>query len=901
MRRFMLWVVLAGMGVLWAGAVHSQTTTQPAAAPDERPAELHLSSVLWQALPEDVGWVNVEPDGRVWTGGREPLAQVDITQIKHEIESASGEIQPRLRAGIVVRFDSFGRVWTACRIGDGHALLGYDAKSRTWAEHRSTTSWAWFGRIEAAGSVFFCDRVGIYGFDGKNWSLQPIAEAGPNGAAVQTGRAWLTQAVVEPDGKGLAVVALPLSLPDGRVTDPLLLLLYWRDGQWTRVSLGKQGGRQTVPSVAVLADGRIIVAAEKEGCYELRLKPEVQAAAKFASLAAGLDDNEFAVREKATEALVAMGLAAGGPAREALTHNPTAEVRARLEKVLEKLAHPEPKAISIGPYRVRRLAGAYQDARRAVLAVELDEAAADAPAEAQARRGLLVLDDADAGSGPKFLEVSLGAQAWEALAGELVAGRPYRGGEALLISGTPRGPAQVLDLAGRQPALTPLTAADTNFTGVLAASPDGTVFLAGRDVPGPIIALRPGARDDRLLLKSQTIDVGNDKFCVGSDGQVWATSPAHEVIRFDGHTWATLTAAGDDITYLVPGAHGEVVAGGNNEFHAFIFGEHVETSADLADLLRDHRQAIVQAFGGVRQAFYGRKRPSFAVDKAGRIWLLRQGELKVLTGDAWVDVLPDLGVVAKDLAAPQAMPFTYISAVGDGSGVYLSTAVESPGGRAFLGTFEGDKAHFVAVPAQLRTSVYAMARPFRDDTGGLWITSAREGGGFDTVRITEKGAAVLGTRSDDGVWIRGVDRAGYVWLTPGPGDKGSRGWRLRRDGRLCGEVAFPGGNELENYLSTDAPGSVFVWTALGLHHLIRDEKGPAPYRLAATYHPVDEEGMTFAPASTNQYPVVAYSSLGYLVTVSAQPGPEKGTHYRLHLIPLPGDGAATQPAAPKAP
>jgi len=58
---------------------------------------------------------------------------------------------------------------------------------------------------------------------------------------------------------------------------------------------------------------------------------------------------------------------------------------------------------------------------------------------------------------------------------------------------------------------------------------------------------------------------------------------------------------------------------------------------------------------------------------------------------------------------------------------------------------------------------------------------------------------------------------------------------------------------------------------------------------------------TLAPASTNQYPVVAYSSLGYLVTVSAQPGPEKGTHYRLHLIPLPGDGAATQPAAPKAP
>jgi hypothetical protein len=118
---------------------------------------------------------------------------------------------------------------------------------------------------------------------------------------------------------------------------------------------------------------------------------------------------------------------------------------------------------------------------------------------------------------------------------------------------------------------------------------------------------------------------------------------------------------------------------------------------------------------------------------------------------------------------------------------------------------------------------------------------------------------------------------------------------------VSGDVDVPGGDESDTYLTTDQPGSVFIWTAMGLHHLIRTEKAPSPYRLAATYHPVDEEGMTFAPASTNQYPVVAYSSLGYLVTVSAQPGPEKGTHYRLHLIPLPGPEATTQSAAPKGP
>jgi hypothetical protein len=230
--------------------------------------------------------------------------------------------------------------------------------------------------------------------------------------------------------------------------------------------------------------------------------------------------------------------------------------------------------------------------------------------------------------------------------------------------------------------------------------------------------------------------------------------------------------------------------------------------------------------------------------------------------------------------------------------VYLcGTRTDQGRAAALLGSITDEEASFVEAPAMVPFLEPGSGRPFRDDAGALWINCRPALSASCPARVTEKGVQLL---AEVGGLVKAVDRSGLAWLAPDFQDPHGPLWRLWRAGRVCGTVAVPGVRPDGDELVSDQPGSVFIWTPVGLHHFVQDESGPSPYRLAATYQPVDQDGATYAPQGSRQGSRVAYSSLGYLVDISMQLGGNPNTHYRLHLIPVPGGAAAPQPgAAPK--
>jgi len=90
-------------------------------------------------------------------------------------------------------------------------------------------------------------------------------------------------------------------------------------------------------AVCALADR----AAETTGFLGERLQPApVPDAARMARLIAALEDGRYAVRQRATEELTRLGVAAAPPIRDALTRQPTLDKRRRLEALLDRLTNP---------------------------------------------------------------------------------------------------------------------------------------------------------------------------------------------------------------------------------------------------------------------------------------------------------------------------------------------------------------------------------------------------------------------------------------------------------------------------------------------------------------------------------------------------------------------------------
>lgn len=118
--------------------------------------------------------------------------------------------------------------------------------------------------------------------------------------------------------------------------------------------------------------------------------PAVDAAA-VARLVAGLDSDEFRVRDKAFKALADLGPVAGPALESGLAKNPSAEGRSRIEELQTRLRRPLPGAAARPGRAVQALQWAGGDAARAVLKAWAGGAPGARLTE-EAKRGLRVLE-----------------------------------------------------------------------------------------------------------------------------------------------------------------------------------------------------------------------------------------------------------------------------------------------------------------------------------------------------------------------------------------------------------------------------------------------------------------------------------------------------------------------------
>jgi DNA-binding beta-propeller fold protein YncE len=156
----------------------------------------------------------------------------------------------------------------------------------------------------------------LAGHQGPIWSLA----FSPDGQTLVTGSCDGTALVWDITGRKF------VTMPAGPVTDASLEQL-WTD----MAKVEGQAGYQAVWKMIVLEKKVIPFLQERLRVTEL---PEAETVGK---LIADLEDEDFVVREKGTKALAKLGKGVAGDLKKALSMNPSAEMKGRLEELLRPL------------------------------------------------------------------------------------------------------------------------------------------------------------------------------------------------------------------------------------------------------------------------------------------------------------------------------------------------------------------------------------------------------------------------------------------------------------------------------------------------------------------------------------------------------------------------------------
>ena len=170
----------------------------------------------------------------------------------------------------------------------------------------------------------------------------------------------------------------------------------------------------------------------------------------------------------------------------------------------------------------------------------------------------------------------------------------------------------------------------------------------------------------------------------------------------------------------------------------------------------------------------------------------------------------------------------------------------------------------------------------RDATGALWVPSEdrRSFGTGDrvegqlTIRMAAEGPV---EQLRDAGWPCLKDKNGNIWLGAIHGRR-PEVFGVWRDGKILHALTVPAAFDGSDMFS-NKPGSVFVWTSMGLQHLVApDPAKPAHYSLAKLYFPRDFVG---------KKTVMKPTTLG-MVAISSQAEQDNGTKVYLYLIDISG-------------
>jgi hypothetical protein len=808
---------------------------------------------MWQTLPDDVRNVYVGPDDRIWCEyfGRDMPR--DAADLRRRVEREWAKPTPQVEGVIPLLFEPGGRAWFTPRGKLHGTIFGYDG--RTWVEHAIETGRTLRGNaasrgqslrgrsnLVVGGTVFFIDGLGVETFKGKGWSYQALMTKSAK-------RQEPPRLLVEADGKGVVAV-----VPGGEAR-----LWRWRDGKWTRAADPVGVGEDD--RLALASDGLWTLTPRRE----FRFHPfDAGDTGMIPKLVDRLEALDAGVREHATLMLSGMGPSIIPALEKALADAQTPERTTRLQNVLAALRAGTPPAMrAFGAYLVRDVCALEYLPDRTVCV--------------GARQ---IVDPAGKAVGPGLILRPSDGAAARVLTGEKLPGAFDYGPFATSIPTVVADGARVWLPRTYRPAAGPMTLldlktgdvvatlADDRYFEILGACGDGAMIVhGGPNVRGPMALYIPGAPDDRNVLPTELVRVLGPMTVIDSDGRLYATNEEQGLTRFDGKTWTPLGALKGDgpITAGVAGGgrEGGVLVQCGETF-ALVLGDKVKTGADVEELIAANRDAVVAAFPQTTRARY--TRPLFLncfADAGGNVWLHDRERLRVLSGGRWLDT--DLALRAA--AGGRAGPPLYVSAVGDGSKVYVTDFTPN-GGLAALGDVRraGDEAAVVFTRTNQTGDMRAMDASVRDTKGALWVPvtwrnvvrddAAGNGatGGQWATRFTERGIDLQLGAGAGAPFL--IDRDGNLWLGKGEANWGTaHGFAIWRDGRVRHTVDVTGAGERFR-LFADRPGSVWLWGDTGLQHFrAKNSAEPWAYAHERTYTPRDVKGRPDG---------VAFSSRGFV-------------------------------------
>ena len=829
--------------------------------------QVKLRDAMWQDLPSQVYSVFVGPKDRVWYQLCHPAKKEDLDLVRTIIRREFSKPTPQLFGVRPALFEPGGRVWFVPR--SGKVLLGYDGKAliekNMDGDHFIIGNCPNHGRVYRAGynlfaaeTAFFLESHGVLSFSEGEWSYRQMRAERIN----LWGTSRYPGICLEPDGKGVTVF-----MP----TKDTASLWRWRAGKWKEVDLGDTVDRVNLVSVAPGRDG--IWLFTKTGIAFHSHKTGIDE--EFNRLLRKLGDSSHRTREDATREMIQLGSSVIPHAEAARKKTSDPEVGVRLKEVIDAVTPGPEKPSAFGPYLLKDPELALHDhhATTYVTAADIrhrggslgpglvianpDGTFQAFPGSRIPRRWRSNFSDA---SGPLVLEP-----------GKLIWLPACTGGE---------GPG-LLDIAEKQ--LTTLMP-EYQVRWLHAVKSDGTVFAGRRGASQswgrPIMRFEPDAPDDRNILESTRIEIKDcSRLCVTSDGTIWSETAAQGVAGFDGRKWtplgeATIGAVRD----FLPGADGSLILTTGRGACVLVTRDKVMRASSIRNLISEHAKDIARLFkGGANTQWL-----SIVPDKHGNIWLRQTRAVSVFSNQRWTDASDALKGAGSRLGKVE-----YLGECAGGSKVYMTDfmLVHDRGSSHFGRVVEG-KPQFTKAPHTCERS--AMHLSVRDDDDGLWIPGSVRGGGGTCDFIS--GQLAIRIAEDDTMqqlnnegWARLKDRSGNVWLGRIRGESLDR-FNIWRNGKVVHSVTVPGVLEQFGGLFSDRPGSVFVWTKLGLRRLIaRDPANPAKYSLGKLYHVKDLEG---APR------VMRHSRRGLFAftTFSDRGGPRR--HYLCLVKVPPADGKA---------
>lgn len=822
----------------------------------EHIGEIRLRPVLWQALPEQVRAAFVGPGDRAWYQLCHPARREDLPTVRRIIRREFPRKAPQLFGCRPALFEPGGRVWFLTH--SGRSLLGYDGTEmiEVHAEegHFFVGNCPNHGRVSRAGCnlfvhgrAFFVESHGVVCVAGERRSTVQFTEGRPS--------APYPVLLREPDGRG--VTAWHPGAGGAAVWR-------WRGGKWTKLDLPGGIDRAKVEAAAPVADGLWLFLRNGTAFFH-HYEPVLPAA--FRRLLEQLGAEAYRDRKRATEQMAALGTPVLEYARDALKTTDDPEVRLRLREVIESVTAEGDAVAQFGPYRLKKPSlGLFDGAGR--LYVTAEEIGTGGKSLGQ---GVLV---ADGKGGFQVVASPAVPTRWRSNHSEDSGPLVLRPGSLVWLPRCGADPRpRLLDIERKQ--VTDVLP-DPSVHWLHAVKWDGTVF-AGRREPTqpwgqPVMVYQPGARDDRNLLRATGIEIkDSDLFHVASDGTVWTQAPGRGPVRFDGKAWAGVAGLDDlrSVRGFVAGDDGAMILVASDGC-ALVMGERVTRRATLRELVAACSDDVARRF----KRTHGSEWMSVAADRAGNIWVRETRKLSVLVEGRWLEaagLLRDAGSRTGEIE--------HLSLCGDGSRVYMTDfMMVHSRGRSFFGEVVGGRLIFSKAPHTNERAVMHLG--VRDRAGALWVPGSVRGSrgtcdwisGQLALRITEKGVV---QKLKSAGWARLVDQSGNVWLGSVRG-KAATTFNIWRDGRIAHALTVPGAHE-RSVLFSDRPGSVFVWTKLGLQHLLaKDPRDPRSFALGKLYSIEGIDGHSIR---------AAYSPLGYFLLGAYSD--QGGRRYSLHMVPLP--------------